>query len=212
MRTGLAAFIGLIGLLAFQAPATAHPHVFVDVDMELDVAENGSLRGIRYDWTFDDMYSTFAVQGLPKVNGAPTEAALAKVADSIIEKLDDVDYFTKAAAEGHELQATGAQQARATFDEGRLRLTFTVTLRAIGGAADRVNVQVFDPQYVVAVSVKDGVRVRGPARCTHKLLRAGPLDPNDARQLDDSLRTNQLAANFGSKLATTIALDCRVAK
>ena len=211
MRKGLAA-IGLIALLAVQPPAHAHPHVFVDVDMELEVAEDGDLRAIRYDWMFDDMYSAFAMQGLPRTNGAPTETALAKVADAIIEKLDDVDYFTKAAAEGHDLQATGAQQARATFDDGRLRLAFTVTLRAIGGAADRVNVQVFDPQYVVAVSVKDGVRVRGPARCTHQLLRAGPLDANDARQLDDSLRTNQLAANFGSKLATTIALDCRTAK
>ncbi len=212
MRKGLAAFIGSIALLATQPSAHAHPHVFVDVDMELEVAEDGGLRGIRYDWTFDDMYSAFSMQGLPKANGAPTEAALAKIAEAIIEKLDDVDYFTKAAAQGHELQATGAQQARATFDDGRLRLTFTVTLRAIGGSADRVNVQVFDPQYVVAVSVKDGVRVRGPSRCTHTLLRAGPLDPNDARQLDDSLRTNQLAANFGSKLATTIALDCRVAR
>lgn len=209
---GFATFIGLIGLLAFQAPASAHPHVFVDVDVELDVAEDGGLRGINYDWTFDDMYSAFAMQGLPKANGAPPEAALAKVADAIIGKLDDVDYFTKAVAEGHELQAMGAQQAHASFDNGRLRLTFTVALRAIGGAAEKVNVQVFDPQYVVAVSVKDGARVRGPARCTHKLLRAGPLDPNDARQLDDSLRTNQLAANFGSKLATTIALDCSVAK
>lgn len=212
MRKGLAASIGLIALLALQAAACAHPHVFVDVDLELDVAEDGGLRAIKHDWTFDDMYSAFAMQGLPKANGAPTAAALAKVADAIIETLDDADYFTKAAAEGHELQATGARQARASFDDGRLRLTFTVALRAIGGAADRVNVQVFDPQYVVAVSVKDGVRVRGPARCTHQLLRAGPLDPNDSRQLDDSLRTNQLPANFGSKLATTIALDCRAAK
>lgn len=211
MRKGFAA-MGLLALLALQASAHAHPHVFVDVDVELDVAENGDLRAIKYDWTFDDMYSAFAMQGLPRANGAPTEAALAKVADAIIEKLDDADYFTKAAAEGHELQATGAQQARASFDDGRLRLSFTVSLRAIGGAADKVNVQVFDPQYVVAVSVKDSVRVRGPARCMHQLLRAGPLDPSDARQLDDSLRTNQLAANFGAKLATTIALDCRTAK
>ncbi|MDP2358853.1 MAG: DUF1007 family protein [Beijerinckiaceae bacterium] len=212
MRTGFTAFIGMIALLAIQPPAGAHPHVFVDVDVELDVAADGGLRGINYDWTFDDMYSAFVVQGLPRASGAPTEAALAKVAEAIIERLDDADYFTKAAAEGHELQATGAQHARASFADGRLRLTFTVALRAIGGAADKVNVQVFDPQYVVAVSVRDSVRVRGPSRCTHQLLRAGPLDPNDARQLDDSLRTNQLAANFGSKLATTIALDCRVAK
>lgn len=211
MRKSLAA-AGMIALLAVQAPARAHPHVFVDVDLELDVAENGDLRGIRHEWTFDDMYSAFAVQGLPREKGAPTEPALAKLAEDIVEKLDDVDHFTKAQAEGHELQSTGVRDARAFYDDGRLRLSFTLMLRAIGGSADYVRVQVFDPQYVVAVTVKDTVRVRGPARCNHQLLRAGPLDPNDARQLDDSLRTNQLASNFGAKLATTVSLDCRAGK
>ena len=85
MRKGLAA-IGLMTLVAVQPPAHAHPHVFVDVDMELEVAEDGDLRAIRYDWMFDDMYSAFAMQGLPRTNGAPTETALAKVADWITSR------------------------------------------------------------------------------------------------------------------------------
>lgn len=212
MRSHYRAAAGFTALLALQAPALAHPHVFIDAAVELDVADNGDLRSVRHEWTFDDMYSAFAVQGLPREKGAPTEAALAKLAEEIIEKLDDVDHFTKAQAEGHELQVTGVRDARAIYDNGRLRLSFTLTLRAIGGAADYVRVQVFDPQYVVAVTVKDTVLVRGPAHCRHALTGPQPLDPADRRQLDDSTRTNQLASNFGAKLATTVTLDCRAAK
>jgi ABC-type uncharacterized transport system substrate-binding protein len=209
MRSGPRAMAGLAALLALTAPALAHPHVFVDASLELDVAESGDLRAIRHEWTFDDMYSAFAVQGLPREKGAPTRAALAKLAEEIVEKLDDVDHFTRTMGDGHELQSNGVRDARATFDDGRLRLSFTLMLRAIGGAGDYVRVQVFDPQYVVAITLKDAVQLSGPARCTRALTHPGPLHPADARQLDDSTRTNQLAQDFGAKLATTLTLDCR---
>lgn len=212
MHSAFRALAALAALLAPQAPALAHPHVFVDAALELDVADNGDLRAIRHEWTFDDMYSAFAVQGLPREKGGPTRAALAKLAEEIIEKLDDVDHFTRAQGDGHELQSTGVRDARASFEDGRLKLSFTLMLRAIGGAGDYVRVQVFDPQYVVAITLKDEVQLSGPARCTRALTRPRPLDAADARQLDDSTRTNQLAPDFGAKLATTVTLDCRGSK
>lgn len=209
MVRGLGAVVAVAGLAMWQAPACAHPHVFVDADLQLEASDDGALRKIRHEWTFDDMYSAFAVQGLPRANGAPTEAALARLAEEIVEKLEDVEFFTSAGAQGHDLQTTGAQDARAAFVDGRLRLSFTVLLRAIGGPADKVDVRVYDPQYVVAITVRDAVKIVGPARCRHALTRPGALDAADARQLDDSVRTNQLAANFGAKLATVVAFDCR---
>ncbi|MFN3890621.1 MAG: DUF1007 family protein [Beijerinckiaceae bacterium] len=209
MRSFLAGTACVTALLAWQPPAGAHPHVFVDARIELDVGEDGVLRAIRHDWTFDDMYSAFAVQGIPRVNGAPAQAALARLAGEIVERLEEVDFFTKAAASDQELQPMGAQDHRAILEDGRLKLSFTVRMRALVGAPQQVSVRVFDPQYVVAISVGGGVGLRGPARCRHTMVAPGALDPSDARQLDDSVRTNQLAPDFGAKLATLIALDCR---
>ena len=44
--------------------ASAHPHVWVTVKSELVYAPDGSVTGVRHAWTFDDMFSVFAIQGL----------------------------------------------------------------------------------------------------------------------------------------------------
>jgi ABC-type uncharacterized transport system substrate-binding protein len=46
------------------ASAHAHPHVWVTMTEELLYAPDGSVTGVRHAWTFDDMFSAFATQGL----------------------------------------------------------------------------------------------------------------------------------------------------
>ena len=50
-------------VLAFGAPARAHPHVWVTMHTELVYAPDGSITGVRHHWAFDDMFSAFATQG-----------------------------------------------------------------------------------------------------------------------------------------------------
>jgi len=51
--------------------------------------------------TFDDMFSTFATQGLEsKVKGKFTREELAPLAQVNVESLKDFDYFTVARANG----------------------------------------------------------------------------------------------------------------
>src|SRR5882672_4676785 len=44
--------------------ASAHPHVWVTMHSELVYAPDGTVTGVRHVWAFDDMFSTFATQGL----------------------------------------------------------------------------------------------------------------------------------------------------
>lgn len=201
---------GMIVLVACGAGtlALAHPHVFVDVELSIEVTEDGAVRRLRQEWTFDDMYSAFAVQGLPGPRGKPGLEALARLAEEMMEKLDAVDYFTTASAPDQDLQAIGAEDARVALEDGRLRLSFSVGLRAIKGDPQEVNLRVFDPQYVVAITLKEPVRLIGPAHCRFTIIKPGALGEDEARQLDDSRRTNQLSIDFGGKLASTVALSC----
>ena len=52
--------------LLFSAcgPALAHPHVWVTMKTIVVYGLDGAAIGVRQAWTFDDMYSTFATQGL----------------------------------------------------------------------------------------------------------------------------------------------------
>ena len=56
--------------------ATAHPHVWVTMRSEVLYAPDGTVRGIRHAWTFDDMFSAFSIQGL-EAPPSPSSAAKA---------------------------------------------------------------------------------------------------------------------------------------
>src|SRR5437660_10032865 len=102
----IARFLRLIlfasaALLIAAAPALAHPHVWVQMKSELLYAPDGSLTGVRHAWTFDDMFSTFATQGLAsKVKGAFTREELAPPAEVNVTSLKAFDSFTYAKANG----------------------------------------------------------------------------------------------------------------
>lgn len=52
------------GLLLQAGTALAHPHVWVKVTSEIVYNADGSIEGIRHAWTFDEMFSTYALQGI----------------------------------------------------------------------------------------------------------------------------------------------------
>ena len=77
---------GLACVVAATAPVTAHPHVWVTMVEELLYAPDGSITGIRHRWTFDDMFSAFATQGIEqKTKGTFTRQELAPLAKVNVE-------------------------------------------------------------------------------------------------------------------------------
>jgi len=50
--------------LAAPGSASAHPHVWVTMRSQVAFTPDGKVSGIIHDWTFDEMYSSFATQGL----------------------------------------------------------------------------------------------------------------------------------------------------
>ena len=84
-----------------STPANAHPHVWVKVNSELVYAPDGTVTGVRHVWTFDDMFSTYAVQGIEaKQKGVFTREQLAPVAEENVSSMKEFEYFTFAKADG----------------------------------------------------------------------------------------------------------------
>src|SRR6476469_4039265 len=103
LRILLAAFVTLV----VAVPAWAHPHVWVTMRTELVYAPDGKITGIRHAWSFDDMFSTFATQGLEsKEKGKFTREELAPLAKVNVESLKEYGYFTFATADGTKAELT----------------------------------------------------------------------------------------------------------
>ncbi len=93
--------IALTSLLIAAGAASAHPHVWVTMKSAVVYGPDGSITGVRHAWTFDDMYSAFAVQGLEsKKKGEFTTEELKPLAQVNVESLKEYDFFTYAKANG----------------------------------------------------------------------------------------------------------------
>lgn len=86
------------------APAKAHPHVWVTTQTTV-LYENGTIIGLRYKWSFDEFYTSMALQGLDTNNdGIYERSELAELAKVNIDGLKEFDYFTIAKLGGETLK------------------------------------------------------------------------------------------------------------
>ena len=158
-------------LVAAGGSAAAHPHVWVTIQSELVFAPDGAVTGVRHAWTFDDMFSTFAVQGIEaKKKGEFTREELAPLAEVNVTSLKEYDFFTHASADGKKLEFTDPP-AGYYLDFNKkdtvLTLHFVLPLKA-PVKAKNLSLEIYDREYFVdfSFSDKDPAKLVGaPAQC-----------------------------------------------
>ena len=211
----VAMICALAGLLAAGAAASAHPHVWVTMQGELVYAPDGSVTGVRYNWTFDDMFSAFAVQGIEaKKKGDYTREELAPLAEVNVTSLKEYDFFTHAKADGKKVEFSEPPAGYyLAFDkkDAVLTLHFVLPLKAPVKAKD-LSLEIFDREFFVDFSFKDkepAKLVGAPAGC--KLVVGRPQDMGaDLAQRLSQLGPDQKNSSLtiGSEFANKIVVKC----
>jgi ABC-type uncharacterized transport system substrate-binding protein len=207
--------VALAALVMTAAAASAHPHVWVTMKSELVFAPDGSVTGVRHAWTFDDMFSVFATQGLEaKTKGEFTREELAPLAEVNVTSLKEYDYFTYAKANGKKVEFNDpAAGYYLDYDkkETVLTLHFLLPLKQPVKAKD-ITLEVYDREFFVDFSFaeKDPAKLVGaPAQC--KLTVGKPQEMNAALaqqlgQLGPNQRDSSLT--IGAEYANKILVKC----
>jgi ABC-type uncharacterized transport system substrate-binding protein len=195
--------------------ASAHPHVWVSMTSELVYAPDGSITGVRHAWTFDDMFSAFATQGIEaKTKGEFTREELAPLAEINVTSLKEYDYFTFATANGEKLEFSDPLAGYyLDFDkkETVLTLHFVLPLKQPVKAKD-LAIEIYDREFFVDFSFaeKNPAKLVGaPARC--KLTIARPEEMNAAlaqqlSQIGPDQRSTGLT--IGAQYANKLLVKC----
>src|SRR3954462_11854660 len=111
-------------LLIAGGAALAHPHVWVTMKSAVVYGPDGAITGVRHAWTFDDMYSAFATQGLEqKKKGEFTTQELQPLAKVNVESLKEYDFFTYAKANGKDVTFIDPKEYHLEFDPKETVLT-----------------------------------------------------------------------------------------
>jgi len=207
----VASLLLLAGALLLGAGrAQAHPHVWITAVSQLIYAPDGSITGVRHAWTFDDMFSAYAVQGLEsKTKGAFTREELAPLAQTNVESLKEYAYFTFAKADGKKEKFQEPIDYFLDYKDAVLTLHFTLPLKRAVRPKELV-LEVFDPSYFIdfKMAEKDPVTLAGaPAECQMTLQRPGDGTAS-ARMLNEQTFLNGENSSFGLMFANKITVDC----
>ena len=211
MKQGLLGLLLLAGILSSGAkPAQAHPHVWITATSELVYAPDGSITGVRHAWTFDDMFSTYALQGMEtKVKGVYSREELAPLAQTNVESLKEFAYFTFARADGKKEKFLEPVDYFLDYKDEALTLHFTLPLKA-PVKTKSLALEVFDPSYFIDFKFadKDPITLVGaPAACQMKFQR-----PNDGTATAQRLNEQNFASgdnsNYGAMFANKITVEC----
>jgi ABC-type uncharacterized transport system substrate-binding protein len=198
------------GIALGAGPAHAHPHVWVTATSELIYAPDGSITSVRHAWTFDDMFATYALQGLEtKTKGVYTREELGPLAQTNVESLKEYGFFTFAKADGKKEKFQEPVDYYLEYKDAALTLHFTLPLKT-PVKPKQLAVEVFDPEFFIdfGFAKKDPVTLVGaPAACQMKFQR-----PNDgaagAQKIGEQNFLSGDNSNYGAMFANKITVDC----
>ena len=214
MRNRLRSLFGVLllagGVALGADTAQAHPHVWITAASELIYALDGSITGVRHAWTFDDMFSTYALQGIEtKTKGVYSREELGALAQTNVESLKEYGFFTFAKADGRKQKFLEPIDYFLEYRDAALTLHFTLPLKT-PVKPKQLALDVFDPSYFIDFKLadKDPVRLVGaPAGCQMTFQRPSDGTAN-AQKLNEQTFLNGENSNYGAMFANKITVEC----
>jgi ABC-type uncharacterized transport system substrate-binding protein len=210
---GAATAAGLALGIAAAAPAIAHPHVWITVKSQIVFTPDGKVSAVVHDWVFDEMYSSFATQGLAKKGELVTRDEFAPLARENAGSLAEIGYFTTLKISGKSVDFGSVtdywMQER---PDHLVEFHVTLPLKNPASVVKFMTLRVADPEYFIDFEFDDKDPVKllsAPSGCSASVAKPKPLEAADTAKLTESFFTNlSPGANFGFKMASSAIIAC----
>jgi ABC-type uncharacterized transport system substrate-binding protein len=200
-----------LGCVLVADTATAHPHVWVTMRSELVFASDGAVTAIREAWTFDDLFSSYATQGIKhKKKGVFAREELAPLAKVNVTTLKDSGYFTRIWADGKKAAFEDPTDYWLDYDHGILTLHFTLPLAAPERARN-LKIEVYDPTWFVDFGYAENnpfTLAGAPAQCKITLQKPAGTTSRLSQIGEDFFNSLSASGSWGAQFATKVAVEC----
>ena len=214
----LSACAGLLvaALVMFAQPPepAAHPHVWVKIQTQVLYDASGKVTGVRHAWTFDEIYSAFATQGLDaNGNGKMDPAELTELASENIASLEDFEYFTFVETDGDAVKDLQPADAKLVHVEDVLTLHFTLRLKKpVDPQRIKLDVAVYDPTYFVAFAFDEDNPVMlaagAPKTCRADFKRPQLAEAKLSELGEAFYSSLDATSDFGAQFAQSFTVAC----
>ena len=212
-RGRLAVWVYGLAMLAWAAPALAHPHVWVTVRSRIDFLPDGRIADIVHDWVFDEMYSSFATQGLAKPGELVKRETFAPLAKENAGGLANLGYFTTLKLDGKTVEfAPVTDYWMEERPDHLVQFHVVLNLKTPQPVGRFGSLLVADPEFFIDFEFddQDGLTLKSaPPGCSTSLNKPKPLEGAEKQKLDESFFSGLApGSNFGFKMASRVIIAC----
>ena len=126
-------FLGALCVIAGPVTlATAHPHMWVDLESRVVVSKSDGNISIQQVWLFDDFFSTAVIEDAAlDLDGK--NVGIQKEIDRIIDALEPYSYFTTINFGGKNLSSNLVGDVTWEVVQNRIKMRFTIAVNERNG-------------------------------------------------------------------------------
>ncbi len=206
-------FLGALCVIAGPVTlATAHPHMWVDLESRIVLHDDASPASIHQKWLFDDFFSTALIEeaGLhPDGVGAGIQQQITE----IMVNLKPYDYFNVIKRGNDILPLALVGDVTAGIRENRVWMDFTVSIESnVDLVTQNFSYAIFDPTYYIEMFHREGETIAfggdAPAGCDTEIVQPNPSADAIALSQSASLDANP-DDTIGRLFAETVHVKCQ---
>ncbi len=200
-----------IGVGLGSVETSAHPHVWVGTSAEFLFDDAGMVAAVKVIWRFDDLYSSFAIQGADAdKDGVTSHAELVALGRENVKFLKAWNYFTDLRIDGTPLDVGDVAAFDNRDDDGILEFSFTLPFDyPVDPTKHRLRMASFDPSYYVAFEIDAAhpAAATGPVPDGCGVFTYGPDET--PKTVSDSLAASMAAdKDWAAGFAPKVTVEC----
>ncbi len=207
-------FSCLLISMFFATPARLHPHVFAEARLDVRLNPDGSVKGLRHLWRFDDVFSSTILLEFDANSDLQLDTSeLDTVAGVVKESIAEYDFFQSVTSNGKTVAMAAPDTLIADFQNNQFIILFesapTKPLKLDGTLA----IGVSDPTFYTAIEfIQDAhMQVEGqPENCSTAIIRPDPDEAiaQNQKNLTDEFFSDPTGNDLSKLFATRLELTC----
>jgi ABC-type uncharacterized transport system substrate-binding protein len=185
--------------LALAAPVQAHPHAWIDLEIQLEANAGDAVVVLDQTWIIDPIYSRYLYDdAMTQFEGDSPEEKLANLGAEILENLAEYDWYTELYADQTRILVYPEGSPELIMQDGQIRFRFRTRLaEPVDPRTHVLRYAIYDPTYFIELlhhaespprlSLSDGpcaMDVRTPRPDPAVVARALALDFNQTGEAD----------------------------
>jgi len=207
--------LAAMALAAIPAAALAHPHVFVEANLEVVRDKQGAVTEMRHVWRFDELFSStvlldFDTDG----DGKLSAAELDEVSKVVTESIGEFNFYTEVRLDSKPQEFVGPQKIMVDYVDGQVLMFFAATMKTPIAVHNRdFRVSVSDPTYYVSLEIADesAVQISGDgAKCSAAIQRPDfdKLYSQNSQTLTEQFFEDPAKSSLGDAWLSWVIFQC----